>query len=397
MEKLIPVINKLQDVFHTVGQDAIQLPQIVVVGTQSSGKSSVLENLVGKDFLPRGSGIVTRRPLILQLVHVREDTEGAWGWAKFLHTGDKTFFDFDEVRNEIEQETDKVAGQNKGISSSPIRLSVYSPHVLDLTLVDLPGITKVPVGDQPEDIEEQLRGIILEYISNPNSIILSVTAANTDLATSEALKLAKEADPEGNRTLAVCTKLDLMDAGTNANDLLKGKVIPVKLGIVGLVNRSQLDINNKKPIEYALKSEEEFLRKNYPKLALRNGTAYLAKTLNKLLMQHIRACLPELRTRVNSLLSKNQQILTSLGGPVEKKGSALLQVIISFSTAYTQTIDGTSRNIETAKVAGGARICFIFHQTFSSALENIKPLHGLSHTDILHAITNATVRSDLNI
>ena len=83
-----------------------------------------------------------------------------------------------------------------------------------MTLVDLPGITKVfillfiiyhhlllilkvPVGDQPEDIEEQLRGIILVYISNPNSIILSVTAANTDLATSEALKLAREADPEG--------------------------------------------------------------------------------------------------------------------------------------------------------------------------------------------------------
>uniref|UniRef100_A0A8C2J4H5 dynamin GTPase n=2 Tax=Cyprinus carpio TaxID=7962 RepID=A0A8C2J4H5_CYPCA len=70
MEALIPVINKLQDVFNTVGADIIQLPQIAVVGTQSSGKSSVLESLVGKDLLPRGTGIVTRRPLILQLVHV---------------------------------------------------------------------------------------------------------------------------------------------------------------------------------------------------------------------------------------------------------------------------------------------------------------------------------------
>uniref|UniRef100_A0A7N8XSA2 dynamin GTPase n=1 Tax=Mastacembelus armatus TaxID=205130 RepID=A0A7N8XSA2_9TELE len=68
MEALIPVINKLQDVFNTVGADIIQLPQIVVVGTQSSGKSSVLESLVGRDILPRGTGIVTRRPLILQLV-----------------------------------------------------------------------------------------------------------------------------------------------------------------------------------------------------------------------------------------------------------------------------------------------------------------------------------------
>ncbi|KAJ8358155.1 hypothetical protein AAFF_G00028840 [Aldrovandia affinis] len=70
MEALIPVINKLQDVFNTAGTDIIQLPQIAVVGTQSSGKSSVLESLVGRDLLPRGTGVVTRRPLILQLVHV---------------------------------------------------------------------------------------------------------------------------------------------------------------------------------------------------------------------------------------------------------------------------------------------------------------------------------------
>ncbi|EEC04073.1 dynamin, putative, partial [Ixodes scapularis] len=70
---LIPVINKLQDVFNTIGADALQLPQIVVVGAQSSGKSSVLESLVGRDFLPRGSGIVTRRPLVLQLVYVSKD------------------------------------------------------------------------------------------------------------------------------------------------------------------------------------------------------------------------------------------------------------------------------------------------------------------------------------
>ncbi len=73
MEALIPIINKLQDVFNTIGTDAIQLPQIVVVGTQSSGKSSVLESIVGKDFLPRGAGIVTRRPLILQLQYVEKD------------------------------------------------------------------------------------------------------------------------------------------------------------------------------------------------------------------------------------------------------------------------------------------------------------------------------------
>ena len=70
MEILIPVVNKLQDVFNAIGEQNLNLPQITVVGSQSAGKSSVLENIVGRDFLPRGSGIVTRRPLVLQLYAV---------------------------------------------------------------------------------------------------------------------------------------------------------------------------------------------------------------------------------------------------------------------------------------------------------------------------------------
>ena len=73
MDQLIPLVNKLQDALAMADvEEPIDLPQIVVVGSQSSGKSSVLESLVGRDFLPRGSGIVTRRPLILQLINTRE-------------------------------------------------------------------------------------------------------------------------------------------------------------------------------------------------------------------------------------------------------------------------------------------------------------------------------------
>ncbi|XP_073506184.1 dynamin-1-like protein isoform X3 [Phyllobates terribilis] len=413
MEALIPVINKLQDVFNTVGSDVIQLPQIVVVGTQSSGKSSVLESLVGRDLLPRGTGIVTRRPLILQLVHVSSDdrrkTSGeendldSWKnprqlskgvdaeeWGKFLHTKNKIYTDFDEIRQEIENETERISGNNKGISSEPIHLKIFSPNVVNLTLVDLPGMTKVPVGDQPKDIEVQIRELILRYISNPNSIILAVTAANTDMATSEALKISRESDPDGRRTLAVITKLDLMDAGTDAMDVLLGRVIPVKLGIIGVVNRSQLDINNKKSVADSIRDEYGFLQKKYPSLANRSGTKYLARTLNRLLMHHIRDCLPELKTRINVLAAQYQSLLNSYGEPVDDKSATLLQLITKFATEYCNTIEGTAKYIETSELCGGARICYIFHETFGRTLESVDPLGGLTTIDILTAIRNAT-------
>ncbi|XP_017660247.1 PREDICTED: dynamin-1-like protein isoform X3 [Lepidothrix coronata] len=379
----------------------------------SSGKSSVLESLVGRDLLPRGTGVVTRRPLILQLVHVSpedgrkgagdENDPATWKnprhlskevdaaeWGKFLHTKNKIYTDFDEIRQEIENETERISGNNKGISPEPIHLKIFSANVVNLTLVDLPGMTKVPVGDQPKDIELQIRELILQFISNPNSIILAVTAANTDMATSEALKIAREVDPDGRRTLAVITKLDLMDAGTDAMDVLMGRVIPVKLGIIGVVNRSQLDINNKKSVADSIRDEYGFLQKKYPSLANRNGTKYLARTLNRLLMHHIRDCLPELKTRINVLAAQYQSLLNSYGEPVEDKSATLLQLITKFATEYCNTIEGTAKYIETSELCGGARICYIFHETFGRTLESVDPLGGLNTIDILTAIRNAT-------
>ncbi|XP_043256722.1 dynamin-1-like protein isoform X3 [Colletes gigas] len=401
MEALIPVINKLQDVFNTLGSDAIQLPQIVVLGAQSSGKSSLIESLVGRSFLPRGTGIVTRRPLVLQLIYspidvVDENRNAENGtcdmneWGTFLHAKNKIYRDFNDICREIELETERMAGTNKGICPEPINLKIYSTSVVNLTLIDLPGITKVPVGDQPEDIESQIRQLVLKYICNPNSIILAVVTANTDMATSESLKLSKDVDPEGRRTLAVVTKLDLMDAGTDAIDILCGRVIPVKLGIIGVVNRSQQDIMNNKSIKDSLKDEAAFLQRKYPTLANRNGTPYLAKTLNRLLMTHIRDCLPELKARVNVMVSQFQTLLSSFGDDVSDKTQTLLQIITKFASSYCSTIEGTARNIGTTELCGGARICYIFHETFGRRLDSIHPLAGLTKLDVLTAIRNAT-------
>ncbi|KAI1419456.1 Dynamin central region-domain-containing protein [Xylaria sp. FL1777] len=410
-DDLLRVVNQLQDlVFNTIGSDSLDLPQIVVVGSQSAGKSSVLENIVGRDFLPRGSGIVTRRPLILQLINVEEDegepdVNAAYRnptqarrseWAEFHHIPSRRFTDFADVKREIENETSRVAGSNKGINRQPINLKVYSPHVLNLTLVDLPGLTKVPIGDQPADIEKQTRTLISEYIAKPNSIILAVSPANVDIVNSEALKLARHVDPLGRRTIGVLTKVDLMDHGTNALDILSGRVYPLKLGFVGVVNRSQQDIQGNRPMEDALKAESEFFRHHpaYRNIAARCGTQFLAKALNQTLMAHIRERLPDIKARLNTLMGQTQQELASYGdmhfSGKEHRGSMILQLMTRFATSFISSIDGTSTEISTKELSGGARIYYIFNSVFGSSLESIDPTSNLSALDIRTAIRNST-------
>ncbi|KID99405.1 dynamin-2, partial [Metarhizium majus ARSEF 297] len=411
-EDLLTTVNKLQDlVFNTIGSDSLDLPQIVVVGSQSAGKSSVLENIVGRDFLPRGSGIVTRRPLILQLINVPEDdsapdptldpyrspaTARRSEWAEFHHIPNRRFNDFSDVKREIENETTRVAGSNKGINRQPINLKIYSPHVLNLTLVDLPGLTKVPIGDQPTDIEKQTRNLISEYIAKPNSLILAVSPANVDIVNSEALKLARHVDALGRRTIGVLTKLDLMDHGTNALDILSGRVYPLKLGFIGVVNRSQQDIQGNKPMEEALQAEMDFFKHHpaYRNISNRCGTQFLAKTLNSTLMSHIRERLPDIKARLNTLMGQTQQELASYGDMAfsgkEHRGSLILQQMTRFATSFISSIDGTSTEISTKELCGGARIYYIFNSVFGSSLESIDPTSNLTALDIRTAIRNST-------
>ncbi|KXN86212.1 Dynamin-related protein DNM1 [Leucoagaricus sp. SymC.cos] len=400
-QDLIKLVNKLQDTFSNLGGE-LDMPQLVVVGSQSAGKSSVLETIVGKDFLPRGQGIVTRRPLVLQLIHTPIPAEPSPNvppyteWGQFLHI-DKRFTDFNEIRKEIEQETYRVAGQNKGISKLPISLRIYSPNVLDLTLVDLPGLTKIPVGDQPSDIEKQIRNLVIDYISKPNSVILAVSAANVDLANSDSLKLARSVDPQGRRTIGVLTKLDLMDAGTNALDILTGRVYPLKLGFIGVVNRSQQDINSEKSLTDATESEAEFFRNHpaYRNIAHKNGTRYLAKTLNQVLMNHIRDKLPDMKARLNTLMGQAQQELNSFGdaaifGDKNQQGSLILRLMTQFARDFVSSIEGTKVDISTKELSGGARIYYIFNDVFGQALASIDATHNLDNQDIRTAIRNST-------
>lgn len=229
-------------------------------------------------------------------------------YGQFVHKGNEKFTDFDKIRQEIDVHTKELTnGSKMGISDLPITLSIHSPNVLDLTLIDLPGITKIPVGDQPENIENIVKDMILKYISKKNCLILAVSAANSDLANSDALKLAREVDKDGSRTIGVITKLDLMDKGTDARDILEGKLLPLCRGYVGVINRSQKDITSKKGIEDALKFERDWIMANYKNIADRLGTPYLEKKLNEELKKHIYKTLPTLKSILRKQIASLQQ------------------------------------------------------------------------------------------
>ncbi|XWS68209.1 hypothetical protein CRYUN_Cryun04dG0071500 [Craigia yunnanensis] len=398
---VIPIVNKLQDIFAQLGsQSTIELPQVAVVGSQSSGKSSVLESLVGRDFLPRGSDICTRRPLVLQLLQTKRKPDGSEEeYGEFLHLPGKRFYDFSEIRREIQAETDREAGGNKGVSDKQIRLKIFSPNVLDITLVDLPGITKVPVGDQPSDIEARIRTMIMSYIKQPSCLILAVTPANSDLANSDALQIAGNADPDGYRTIGVISKLDIMDRGTDARNLLLGKVIPLRLGYIGVVNRSQEDILLNRSIKDALVAEEKFFRSRpvYNGLADRCGVPQLAKKLNQILVQHIKAILPGLKSRISSALVSVAKEHASYGEITESKacifagqGALLLNILSKYCDAFSSMVEGKNEEMSTSELSGGARIHYIFQSIFVKSLEEVDPCEGLTDDDIRTAIQNAT-------
>lgn len=257
---------------------------------------------------------------------------------------------------------------------------------------------KIPVGDQPDDIEAQIRDLVYDYVEKPNSIILAVTPANVDLANSDALKVAREVDPTGSRTIGVLTKLDLMDSGTDALDILRNEgAFSLKLGFIGVVNRSQHDINLNKPVVDALKNEQDYFKSHpqYRSLWPRCGSAFLARELNKILLEHIREHLPGLKSRINQLIVSTQSELQSygdLGLPGKAhRGTLLLKLVTTYVTDFQEAIQGTLKSASTSsEPVGGARINQIFNDVYAHALHSIDSTNGLTAVDVRNAIRNAT-------
>ena len=227
-KKMIEIRNILQVVGQ---QSALILPSIVVIGSQSSGKSSVLEAVVGHEFLPKGSNMITRRPIELTLINT-PDAQAEYGEFPALGLGKIT--DFSSIQRTL-TELNLAVPASDCVSDDPIQLSIYSPNVPDLSLIDLPGYIQVSGLDQPPELKQKIADLCDKYIQPPN-VILAISAADVDLANSTALRASRRVDPRGERTIGVVTKMDLVDAARGAS-ILSDRKYPLRLGYVGVVSR----------------------------------------------------------------------------------------------------------------------------------------------------------------
>jgi replication fork clamp-binding protein CrfC len=179
-------------------------------------------------------------------------------------------------------------------------------------------------------------------------------------------------------------------------NILVGNIIPLHHGFVGVVNRSQHDINNNTSIQQALKAERHFFSTHpiYRSIANRLGTAYLARRLNSLLLSHIQQCLPELRAKLSHTITETETELEGYGSPLDpaqiNMGSVLLPLISRFCGHFCDALEGKSPDVSIAELYGGARISYVFRELFSVTLDAINPFDYLSDGDIRTAIRNAS-------
>ncbi|XP_039654490.1 interferon-induced GTP-binding protein Mx-like isoform X2 [Perca fluviatilis] len=338
-EKVRPCIDLIDSLRSLRVEKDLSLPAIAVIGDQSSGKSSVLEALSGVA-LPRGSGIVTRCPLELKMKRRREGEE--WYGKISYQDCEKEIEDPADVDKKIREAQDEMAGVGVGISDDLISLEIASPDVPDLTLIDLPSIARVAVKGQPENIGDQIKRLIQKFIKRQETISLVVVPCNVDIATTEALKMAQEVDPDGERTLVILTKPDLVDKGTEEAvvDIVHNKVIHLKKGYMIVRCRGQKDITDKVSLTEAIEREKAFFSDHLHFQTLYDeGHATVPKLAEKLtltLVHHIKTSLPRLEEQIEEKLEQTQAELERYGPGPPSDDTERRVLLICKVTAFTQ-------------------------------------------------------------
>ncbi|CAF1001533.1 unnamed protein product, partial [Didymodactylos carnosus] len=299
-----PVRSKISDV-----DTGIDLPSIVVLGEQSSGKSSVLEALSGINLPRGGQHMTTKCPLEIRM-------RKADDWHASLESKNRIIQDniqnHHDVGHYIQCEQDRVTHGRDQVSKQVLSLNVQAPWLPNLTLIDLPGIIQIASTNQDKSSVQIIEELIAEYLNKPSTIILAIIQSNNDIETSAAIKFAKVYDPDGERTIGILTKVDLVDRGAEDKllEVFHNKRIPLKHGYHMVKCRTQEDIDKNVELDEALRREEQFFIKSSKFQSIpaeRRGCPALARLLTKELIRNIKHSLPRLTECLNTKIKNIEQ------------------------------------------------------------------------------------------
>jgi GTP-binding protein EngB required for normal cell division len=372
---------------------SISLPRLVVIGTQSSGKSSVLNSIMAMDILPTGKNMVTRTPLDIRL-HKIESTEAYFACNGYVEFGEyingewiinkkiniKTPIpqenEIDEIRNYIKIKTNESAGSCMNISPNPIILQIYSQYVPNLSLVDLPGLTIVPCIDkgQPEDIKEKIENLALSYIKNEKTIVLLIMQSRNDIETDLGMALIKKT--KNKKIIGVLTKPDLMNPETHIGDYLLNNIsknLMLEYGYFVIKNRNNIELTESIIKGFELEKQYFLNHIEYKKqiYTAKIGTQNLTNNISTILLSSITDLLPSALNEIITLETQINDKIEKFGIPLpqtkEGKLAFINKYVSNFNSKFAEGIESRNINFNTGKSIKDT------FTTYKKELSEIKP------------------------
>jgi dynamin 1-like protein len=388
MLKLASLLNNTHIDHHL-----IELPKLIVVGTQSSGKSSLLNALIGMDILPVGKTMTTRTPLHLDLIQSTDSRiefgtfdQLQWTSSKKIPFTTLSTDQRDLIKHEIEHQTNLKAGSALNISHEPIFMKIYAPGVPNLSFVDLPGLTSIAMTDrgQPKDIKEQIIKLVSNTIQSKNAIILAIIAARPDIEADMAMEIVKKADPTGERTIGILTKLDLMNEDADISCYLENQLsidLTLKYGYYGVKNRN----NPSQSIQDALVSEKNYFQTHtiyrQEKYKSRLGINTVATNVSNILIHNIKCCLPHVLSNITKQLDKTNEEMNSLGKclPLEKEARFMIlnSMVAKYVKTFQHAIESRGSSFQTGRMIKEKFI------SYRREIQSINPFNELKDQDLI--------------
>ncbi|XP_053505842.1 interferon-induced GTP-binding protein Mx1-like isoform X1 [Ictalurus furcatus] len=352
-EKVRPYIDLIDSLRPLGVEKDLALPAIAVIGDQSSGKSSVLEALSGVALPRGGEDIVTRCPLELKMKKSRQ--KDFWhGKIKYKDI-ERDITDPADVERLIRKAQNEIAGA-LGMSDELISLEVTSTNAPNLTFIDLPGIVRVPVKGQPEDIGEQIKSLMKKFITKQDTIILVVVPCNVDITTTEALKMAQKIDLLGERTIGILTKPDLVDKGKEDEvvSVINNDIIFLTKGYTVIRCQGQQEVVDRISLYEAIEKEKHFFIEHpHFRMPYKAGKATIPKLAENLTLElvlHIKKSLPQLKEQIQLMLAETQTELDRYNSGPPTDPEQWMDFLTDKITAFTQDAINITIGEETKSV-----------------------------------------------